>query len=144
MTADSASVAIGQSIPEWVREGTFDHWNRFAAANYEFAGHHMDDDIGRHEGFDGAFIMAPFSHAYLHCMLREWIGDESGAWIVNVDMRLKNPLVRGRIMRAGGEVAAIRNESSGVFVDLHIWQVDDQGNQLGKGVATVAFPQNSP
>ncbi len=143
MSTDVASLAVGQRIPDWVREGTLDHWNRFAAANYEFAGHHMDDDIGRHEGFSGAFIMAPFSHAYLHCMLREWIGDEGGAWIVNVDMRLKHPLVRGRTLTAGGEIAAIRHESGGVFVDLQIWQVDDQGTQLGKGVATVAFPPDS-
>ena len=72
---DIDSLKPGYRIPEWQRVGTLDHWNRFAAANYEFAGHHMDDDVGRFEGFEGAFIMAPFSHAYLHAMLREWMDD---------------------------------------------------------------------
>jgi acyl dehydratase len=135
-----SSLRVGTKIPVWQREGTLNHWNRFAAANYEFAGHHMDDEVGRYEGFPGAFIMAPFSHAYLHCMLREWIGDEGDTRIVKVDMRLKNPLFRGRTMTAGGEVTALREEGGELFIDLGIWQVDDEGTQLGKGVATVAVP----
>jgi acyl dehydratase len=140
VTSGGFSLQVGASVPVWQREGTLDHWNRFAAANYEFAGHHMDDEVGRHEGFGGAFIMAPFAHAYLHCMLRDWMGDEAGARIVNVDMRLKNPLLRGRTLTAGGEITAIREEGDEVFVDLDIWQIDDEGTQLGKGVATVALP----
>ncbi len=141
MKVNPATLAVGQKIPLWVREGAFEHWNRFAAVNYEFAGHHMDDEVGRHEGFPAAFIMAPFSHAYLHCMLREWAGDETGARIVKVDMRLKHPLLRGRILTAGGEVSAIRREGDEIVVDLGIWQTDDEGTELGKGTATVAWPE---
>ena len=104
MSVDVASLEVGHRTPVWKRDGTLDHWNRFAAANYEFAGHHMDDEVGRNEGFSGAFIMAPLSHAYLHAMLREWIGAETEARIVTIDIRLRNPLLRGRTMLAGGEV----------------------------------------
>ena len=138
MTIDVAAIEPGQSIPTWSRTGTFDHWNRYAAVSSEFAGHHMDDEVGRHEGFASAFIMAPFSHAYLHAMLREWLADEGR--IVTVDMRLKNPLLRGRTLEAGGEVTAVRPVDDEVFVDLEIWQVDDEGTRLGSGTATVAFP----
>ena len=34
----------------------------------------------------------------------------------------------------------MRTEGDEVFVDLDIWQVDDEGTQLGVGTATVAFP----
>jgi hypothetical protein len=137
MAVDVASLASGQEIPVWERDGSLEHWNRFAAVNYEFAGHHMDDEVGRHEGFKGAFAMAPFLHAYLHTMLREWIGDDGR--IICVDMRLKNPFYRHRLLIAGGTVAAVRDEDGERIVDLDIWQRDDEQTQLGVGTATVAF-----
>ena len=138
MTIDITTIEPGLRIPQWSREGTFYHWNRFHAVNSDFAGHHMDDDIGRHEGFASAFISAPFMHAYLHAMLREWLSDEGR--IVTVDMRLKNPFLRGRTLAAGGTVTAVRVSGDEVIVDLDIWQVDDEGTRLGVGTATVALP----
>ena len=138
MTADVDALEPGQRIPTWRRAGTFDAWNRFAAVSGDFSGHHMDDDVGRHEGFAGAFIAAPFSHAYLHGMLREWLPEDGR--IVTVDMRLKNPLLRGRTLEAGGEITAVHREGDEVIVALEIWQVDDEGTSLGVGTATVALP----
>jgi acyl dehydratase len=137
MSIDVRSLAVGDEIPVWEREGTLHHWNRFAAVNDEFADHHMDDDAGRHEGFEGAFIMAPLSHAYLHAMLRQWMGDDGR--IVSIEMRLRSPLLRGRTLRAGGTVTGVRSEGEELFVDLDVWEVDDQGTRLGQGPATVAF-----
>jgi len=136
MSLDAASIGPGVQIPTWSREGTLDAWNRFAAVDGVFAGHHMDDEIGRQEGFAAAFMSAPNAQAYLHSMLRTWL-DGSGR-IVNVDIRLKKPFLRGRTLHSGGEVAAIRPEGHELFVDLTIWQVDDEGAQVGVGVATVA------
>jgi acyl dehydratase len=132
------NIAPGFQIPRWTREGTLDAWNRFAAVDGVFSGHHMDDEVGQHEGFSSAFISAPNTHAYLHAMLRSWLEGEGR--IVSVDMRLKNPLLRGRTLEAGGEVTAVHEEGDETFVDLDIWQVDDQGTQLGVGTATVAVP----
>jgi len=137
MPVEVAELKEGQAIPIWERDGTLDHWNRFAAVNHEFAAHHMDDEVGRYEGFRGAFIMAPFSHAYLHAMLRQWVGEQGR--IVTIDMRLKNPLFRGRTLRAGGEIRSIGEADGEIVVDLDIWQIDDEGTQLGVGSATVAF-----
>ena len=130
-------IAVGDKLPPFEREGTVHHWMRFAAANYEFAAHHWDDDVAREEGFPGAFAMAPLQHAYLHAMLRDWIG-ETGR-IVSVNMKLRSPFIRGRTLAAGGEVTAIRREEGEVFIDFDIWQDDDQGTRLSPGTATVAF-----
>jgi acyl dehydratase len=138
VSVDVHLIQPGTTIPRWSREGTLDAWNRFAAVDGVFSGHHMDDEVGRHEGFASAFISAPFSHAYLHAMLRNWM--QGAGRIVTVDMRLKNPLLRGRTLEAGGEVTAVRDEGNELLVDLAIWQVDDEGTQLGIGTATVAFP----
>ncbi len=138
MSLDPTTLQAGDQIPVWERAGTFDHWNRFAAVNDEFAGHHMDDEVGRHEGFDAAFIMAPLSHAYLHAMLREWLDDQGR--IVSIEMRLRSPLLRGRTLRAGGQVTAVRHEAGEIVVDLDVWEADDQDVRLSAGPATVAFP----
>jgi acyl dehydratase len=138
VSVDVRRIQPGTMIPRWSREGTLDAWNRFAAVDGVFSGHHMDDEVGRHEGFASAFISAPFSHAYLHAMLRSWM--QGSGRIVTVDMRLKNPLLRGRTLEAGGEVTAVRDEGDELFVDLDVWQINDEGTQLGIGTATVAFP----
>lgn len=135
---DIDSLEPGHQVPTFAREGTFHHWNRFAAVNDEFADHHMDDEVGRHEGFSASFIMAPMEHAYFHAMLRDWMGEEGR--IVRVDIKLRNPLLRGRVLTAGGEVTGVRREGDEVFVDLDIWEDDDQGVRLSPGIAVVAFP----
>jgi acyl dehydratase len=135
---DVARIAVGDELALWEREGTFQHWNRFAAVNYEFGDHHMDDEVGRHEGFDGAFMMAPLQHAFLHALLREWM--EGQGRIVSVKMRLRSPLLRGRTLRASGTVIAVRHQEDEVFVDLDLDEVDDAGTAIGPGSATVAFP----
>src|SRR5262245_31913586 len=99
----------------------------------------MDDEVGRHEGFSAALVMAPLTYAYLHAMLHEWMGDDGDARIVTIDLRLKHPLLRGRTLSAGGEVVDIRHEGQEVLVDLDIWQVDDEGTAIGQGTATVAL-----
>jgi hypothetical protein len=132
-----AAFEPGYELPTWVRAGTLHHWNRYAAVNDEFADHHMADEGGQHEGFPAAFIMGPLEHDYLHAMLRSAIGDEGR--IVKVDMRLRNPLLRGRTLTAGGAVTALRPEGSEVHVDIDVWERDDEGLRLTSGTATVAF-----
>lgn len=134
---DLSTVVPGLRLPPFVREGTLHHWNRFAAVNAEFADHHMDDSVGRDEGFSAAFIMAPLEHAYFHTLLREWIGD--AGWILNVDMRLRRPLCRGRVFTATAEVTAVRDDDTGVVVDLDLLAEDDEGVRLAPGSATVVL-----
>jgi acyl dehydratase len=135
---NATDIKAGDTIPEFRRDGTLQHWNRFAAVNYEFAGHHMDDEVGRHEGFEAAIGMAPLILSYLHAMLRNWSGD--GGRLAAVDMQLRAPFLRGRTLIASGRVKERREKDAEVLIDLEIWADDDQGKRLVNGSATVAFP----
>jgi len=128
----------GYELPTFVREGTLQHWNRFAAVNNEFAGHHMADDVARSEGFDSAFIMAPLEQAYIHALLRNAIG-ESGR-IVFVNIKFRKPLGRGRTLTAGAVVSSVEHGENEVIIDLEVWEDDNEGARLVKGSARVAFP----
>ena len=102
--------------------------------NYEIADHHMDDDVARHEGFPGAFAMAPLTFAYVQTMLRDWL-DDQGA-IVSVSVRLHSPFLRGRTLTVGGMV---REHRSGGLVDVDVWARDDLDTRILSGSATVSF-----
>ena len=134
---DPNILGVGDLIPPLSREGTVHHWNRFAAVNYEFAGHHWDDDVARHEGFPAPFAMAPLLHSYLHVMLREWAGP--AARLAAVGIRLRSPFLKGRSMTAGGRITAIREEADEILADIDLWIDDDTGTRLSTGTATVAW-----
>lgn len=136
---DKSTLQPGALIPAFVREGTFDHWNRFAGVNDEYAGHHMDDEVGRYEGFASAFGMAPLIIAYLQTMLREWIGAEDGR-VVSVGIQLRSPFLRGRTLTAQGRVTEVTEEDGETLVALEIWADDSEGVRLVGGAAKVAVP----
>jgi len=138
MTLDRSTLAPGLRIPPFSRVGNFDNWNRFAAANYEFAGHHMDDEIGRHEGFGAAIGMAPLIFAYMHDMLRDWVGPEGGS-VASVQFKLRAPFLRSRILTASGVVTGVAPDGDRLRVDLDVWAEDDQGARLVEGSAAVAL-----
>jgi acyl dehydratase len=127
-------LSVGDPLPPFVREGTVAHWNRFAAANDEFAAHHWDESVARHEGFPAPFAMAPLLHAALYALLRGWAGD--AARIEAVAIRLRAPFLKGRVMTAAGRVAALRDGAA----DVELWIDDDTGARLCTGSATVSFP----
>ena len=131
------AIRVGDAIPPFRREGGFISWSHFAAVNYEFALHHMDDEVAQHEGFTGAFAMAPLTFSYVQAMLREWVADRGR--IVTVAIQLRSPFLRGRMLTATGTVTAIREEGGETLVEADIWADDDQGTRLVAGTATVAF-----
>lgn len=138
MTLDVRTLAAGVELPTFQREGTLLHWARYAAVNpAHIVGHHLDDEVARSEGFDAAFIMAPLEHAYLHAMLRNWMGQQGR--VLSLNIRLRRPLLRGRTLTAGGTVAAVRPERDGVLADLDVWERDDLGELLAPGTAQVVL-----
>lgn len=136
---DVKTVKVGDEIPTLTRRGDFQHWNRYAAVNYEFAGHHMDDDVGVHEGFEAAIGMGPFIHSLLHVLLRQWVGDEVGR-VVKVGMQSRRPWIRGRTLTEGGTVTGIREENGEIIITLDVWGDNDLGERLVMGEAEVAVP----
>jgi hypothetical protein len=136
---DVGTLAAGDALPTYTREGSVLHWARYAAVNpAHIVGHHFEDEVGRFEGFDAAFIPAPLEHAYMHTLLRNWMGMQGR--VVRLDIRLRRPLIRGRTLIAGGTVAAVRREEDGLHVDLDLWETDDLDELLAPGKAEVVFP----
>jgi acyl dehydratase len=129
---------IGQELPEFSRMSGFHAWNRYAAVNEEFVPIHMDDDAGKAAGNPGAFGMGNLQVAYLHALLRQWIGDEGR--IVSVDCQMRAPNLRGARTIARGKVTAVRREGGETLVDLDVWTEAEGGPMLAPGRATVALP----
>jgi hypothetical protein len=136
---DVATPAVGDVLPTYAREGSVLNWARYAAVNPDhIVGHHFEDEVARFEGFDAAFIPAPLEHAYLHTMLRNWMGMRGR--ILRLDIRLRRPLIRGRTLIAGGTVTAARREADGLHVELDVWERDDLDELLAPGTAEVVLP----
>ena len=134
------TIAIGHEIPTFERVSGFHAWNRYAAVNEEFVPIHMDDDAGRLAGNPGAFGMGNLQIAYLHAMLRQWIGDDGR--IVSVSCQLRAPNLRGPRTIAHGRVTDLREEGDETVVDLEVWTETDEGTVLAPGTATVVLPPN--
>ena len=130
------ALAPGDEIPTISREGRLEVWTRFAAVNDEFAAHHMDDEVCRHEGFPAAFGMAPLSFALVHTLLRDWLmaGFPDGR-IVSVSIRLLSLWLRGRQMTLGATVQTVKGDA----VSLDVWAKDDLDTRILSGTATVSL-----
>jgi hypothetical protein len=131
---------VGQEIPTFERKSSLHAWNRFAAVNEEFIPIHMDDDAGRNAGNAAAFGMGNLQVAYLHAVLRQWIG-ENGR-IVKVACQMRAPNLRGPMTIAGGTVTGVRDENGETLVDLDVWTKSDQDVVLAPGTATVALAKD--
>ena len=68
-------VAAGTALPPFVRTTGLANWNRYAAVNDEFIDIHMDDAAAQKVGMPGVFGMGNLRIAYLHNMVRDWLGD---------------------------------------------------------------------
>ena len=68
-------VAVGTDLPPFVRTTGLANWNRYAAVNDEFIDIHMDDAAAQKVGMPGVFGMGNLRIAYLHNMVRDWLGD---------------------------------------------------------------------
>jgi len=137
--ADAADLEVGQELPTFVRTVDFANWNRYAAVNDEFVPIHMDDEAGRAAGYPGAFGMGNLQIAYLHLLLRQWMGIDRGR-IVALSCQLRGPTLKGEQVTAHGRITAVRPEGDEVFVDLDVWTTGREGQVIAPGTATVALP----
>jgi acyl dehydratase len=129
---------VGQELPPFGRMAGFHAWNRYAAVNEEFIPIHMDDDAGRGAGNPAAFGMGNLQVAYLHALLRQWIGEEGR--ILSVACQMRAPSLRGLRTSARGRVTAVRREGGDTIVDLDVWTETEEGTVLTPGTATVSLP----
>jgi len=125
------TVKVGDELPTFTRETGFANWNRYAAVNDEFVPIHMDDAAGEAAGNGGAFGMGNLQWAYLHNMLRSWVG-ENGE-ILSIEVQFRSPNVKGQTVTAKGVVTAV----DGDVISLDVWTEQQEGVKLAPGSAKV-------
>src|SRR5947209_2601626 len=137
LMTSAMQVTIGQEL-RFERMASFQHWNRYAAVNDEFVDIHMDSRAGQQAGYPGAFAMGNLQYSYMHCMLRNWIGDEGR--IVHVECQFRAPNLNDLRVIVHGTVTAIREEDGETLVDLDLLSENEEGTVMAPGKATVALP----
>ena len=131
----SVAINVGDELPVFQRRTGLAEWNRYAAVNDEFVPIHMDDDAGRAAGFQSALGMGNLQIAYLHNLVRDWLGDRGR--ILTLSCRFNAPNLKDTVIRAGGRVTAVTPTENGVEIALDVWTADAAGNRLAPGACTV-------
>lgn len=132
---DPRVAKAGYILPTFQRASEFDNWNRFAAVNDEFVAIHMNDSDGQAAGYPAAIGMGNLQWAYLHCIIRDWLG--SAGRITSLECQFRAPSVRGGTVTAHAVVKAAREISSRATLELEVWTEDGGGTKLATGTATV-------
>ena len=131
-------VRTGDELPPFTRVTGLDNWNRYAAVNDEFVPIHMDDAAGQEAGYPTAFGMGNLQLAYLHNLVRDWLGDDGV--IVSLSCQFRAANTRGMTVTARGVVTAVREADGRRLADLDVWTEDGEGRKLAPGTATVELP----
>src|ERR1700744_3085096 len=106
--ANAAAAKAGDELPPFTRATGFANWNRYAAVNDEFVPIHMDDGAGQAAGYPTAFGMGNLQWAYLHNLVRAWLGARGSIVSLNCQFRAAN--TRGMRVTARGVVTSVREE----------------------------------
>jgi len=138
MTNTTTDVTVGTEIGPFVRETGFANWNRYAAVNDEFVPIHMDDEAGRAAGYETAFGMGNLQWAYLHNLLRDWMGDEGR--ITRLECQFRGPNIKGQTVTARGTVTSVTEQDGKRVVELELWTEEQNGKKLAPATATVELP----
>ena len=133
--SDPRTAQVGDAVTPFVRETGLANWNRFAAVNHEFVPIHMDDEAGRAAGYPSAFGMGDLQWAYVHNLLRGWLGDAGS--IRRVAVQFRGPNLKGQTLTVGGVVTAVNETAEGREIELEIRISDQDGKTLAPGSATV-------
>jgi hypothetical protein len=136
LSAYGLELSVGASIGTFTRETGFATWNRYAAVNDEFVPIHMDDAAGQAAGYDGAFGMGNLQWAYMHNLVRGWMGDRGR--LTRFSCQFRKPNLKGQVT-ALGKVTGISESPKGIEVELEVWTEDASGDRMAPATATVLF-----
>lgn len=121
----------GTDLPSLVRTTGPANWNRYAAVNDEFIDIHMDDDAARAVGMPAAFGMGNLRIAYLHNLVRDWIGDEGDLAALRCEFRGIN--LKGDTLTCHGTVTGLDDR----LVSLELGVRNQDGVETTPASATV-------
>ncbi|MFE3058772.1 hypothetical protein [Nocardia sp. NPDC059239] len=133
-------VGIGGDLVTFTRTTDLANWNRYAAVNDEFVDMHMDDDAGVAAGYPGAFGMGNLQWAYLHNVLRTWLGTDGE--IRQLSCQFRSPNLKGQTVSARARVTAIDVVADETYVALDVWTENQDGEKLAPGSCVVSFPSS--
>ncbi len=126
-------VDVGASVPSFVRTTGLQNWNRYAAVNDEFIDIHMDDESARAVGMPGVFGMGNLRIAYLHNMLRDWVGDAGDIAEFRCEFRGTN--LKGDTLTGHGSVTDVQHR----LVSLELGVTNQDGAETTPATATVVL-----
>ena len=138
MTRYFEEVETGELLPTHQRRTDLMNWNRFAAVNDEFVHVHMDDEAAKARGDKGVLGMGNLRLAYMHCLLRNWMGDDGLVRRVSIQHRGIN--YKNDTLTTNGQVIGKRVEDGEHLVDVHLWVENQAGENTDIGQATIALP----
>jgi acyl dehydratase len=130
----ATDIVVGLELPPVVRTTGLPAWNRYAAVNDEFVPIHMDDEAGKAAGMSGAFGMGNLQWAYLHNVIRDWLGDRGRILCLECKFRAVN--TKGQTVTSRARVCAVEQREDGLHVDFEVWNEDEDGGVLAPGRCT--------
>ena len=131
-------VEEGSEIPTFERTTDYMSWNRYAAVNDEFVYIHMDPAAAKAAGQPDTFGMGNLRLAYLHNMLRAWIGDTG--WIQKVGVQYRQLNFKGDHFTCHGKVMRKYEAGGKHLIDLDLTVMNQKGENTAPGTATVILP----
>ena len=131
-------VREGKEVPPYVRVTDLMNWNRYAAVNDEFIYFHMDDEAAKAAKQPGVFGMGNLRWAYVHNMLRDWVGDSGD--VVEVELRYTGLNFKNDTLTTRGKVTRKYVENGEHLVELDVWVENQKGENTAPGRAIVRLP----
>ena len=103
---------------------------------------HLNAELARKSGLPNSYDFGGQRTAWLAHMLTDWCGDDG--FVTGIDMRLRRPNFIGDTLWLDGTVTALRSSDEGDVVDCSIRAVNQRGEVVSDGTASVLLGAAGP
>jgi len=123
--------AVGEEIPQLVKDPTTRQLVQYAGAQGDFYEIHYDQGYARSVGLPGVILHGLLKAAFLGQLVTDWLGD--GGKLETFEVSYRGIDVPGRPYLCRGVVKKV----DGDHVELEVWGEDADGNRTTIGSASV-------
>ncbi len=123
--------AVGQELPELVKNPTTRQLVQYAGAQGDFYEIHYDQAYARGVGLPGVILHGLLKAAFLGQLVTDWLGDRGE--LVDFEVSYRGVDEPGRPYRCRGRVSKV----DGNDVELEVWGEDAAGKRTTVGTARV-------
>jgi acyl dehydratase len=127
----SASVEVGQELPDLVKHPTTRQLVQYAGAQGDFYEIHYDQEYARSVMLPGVILHGLLKAAFLGQLVTDWLGDRGR--LVTFEVSYRGVDMPGHPYRCRGRVTSV----DGPDVELEVWGEDESGKKTTAGTATV-------